>query len=152
MKVNVLLLVILCVTICLGSENNKQNKNKAKYNVYYNKQMGYTFHYPLSWQVTYESYYQTAAEEGKGNKNPYPPVILYDSISKEYLEINGRQCHATLKLPQEHYWICLDHSIAKDKWDTTAILINEDEYKYQYLSENAIKAIETITKSFKLSK
>jgi hypothetical protein len=46
----------------------------------------------------------------------------------------------------------LDHSIAKDKWDTTAILINEDEYKYQYLSENAIKAIETITKSFKLSK
>jgi hypothetical protein len=147
MKVDALLLAILCTTICLSSENNKQNK--VKYNVYYNKEMGYTFHYPLNWKVTFESHYQTAAEEGKGIKNPYPPVILCDSITNEYLEINGRQCHATLNLPQEHYSICLDHSIPKDKWDTTATLINEDDYKYQYLSENAIKAIEIITKSFK---
>ena len=150
MKVNALLLIILFATTCLSSGHNKQDR--AKYNVYYNKEMGYTFHYPLNWKVTYQSYYQTAAEEAKGSKNPYPPVILRDSITNEYLEINGRQCQMTLNLHQEHYWICLDHSISKDKWDTTASLINEGEYKYQYLSKNAIRAVETITKSFKVIK
>jgi len=150
MKVSALLLTIFIATICLSSENNR--KNKPNYNVYYNKEMGYTFHYPFNWKVTYESYYQTAAEEGKGIRNPYPPVILFDSTTNEYLEINGRQCLATLNLPQEHYWICLDHSISKEKLDTTAALIREDEYKYQYLSQNSIKAIKTITKSFKLIK
>jgi hypothetical protein len=148
MKLNTLLLTILCASICFGSETKNQNK----LNKYYNKEMGYTFYYPLGWQVTYEYYYQSAAEEEKGIKNKRPPVILCDTNSNECLEINGRQCHAALELPYDRYWICLDQSISKENWDTTAIMINEGEYKYQYLSENTIKAIETIKRSFKLTK
>jgi hypothetical protein len=113
--------------------------------LYSKKEMGYSFLYPKTWSISYESAYQTSVNEIEGKKS-YPTVCLQKNGSSETICINSRQCTTEIALLGDN-WMCLDDCLLQRQTAHTVRNINEVE---GLVKDETYNAIAIIFQSFSL--